>query len=474
MLILFQKMGKLWANNKNKIIKIISLIILISIIVFLYILFNKKESELNYMDCSNKNNVPRVIIDLDEPLKEKLETEEKIINGYPYNVFSVYEKTNATFKLIDNCNNNNLEEKIKISYRGQSSLILKKKQYSITFYDKSLEKNVSILNMPPGAKFALNGTLTDKTVLRNYLAYHMASQIMEYAPKTRYVDVYIKNNNEELNDSHYMGLYLIIEKIEQDENRVNIRKFNEKYNDISFIIARDKIKSNDLVYSTSWQELDAGFIFRGKNKSSRTVIKAVYPSSGKVTENYQMKIEEYVNNFETALYGIDFKDKNKGYQNYIDVNSFIEYEMINEIFKNIDGGEVSTFFYKDIGGKLKAGPVWDFDLSSGNTDDDGMNEYSGFSTNNTIWFERLFQDPYFTKRYISRYIHYRRTIWTDEKISEMIDNVVTLIDESAKKNTEKWYKNVSYEEEVDDLKQFLIDRLNWLDNNIRAISRYES
>lgn len=148
--------------------------------------------------------------------------------------------------------------------------------------------------------------------------------------------------------------------------------------------------------------------------------------------------------------------------------------MVNEITKNIDGGEVSSFFYKDIGQKIKAGPLWDFDMSLGNTNIEAIDDPTGFLMLETIWYERFFQDEYFVEKYKSIYKRYRNTIWNDENINLLIDEAVLEMGPAIERNNEKWYPKDTmedYVEEVEKLRSFLITRLNWIDDNLNLLKR---
>ncbi len=272
-----------------------------------------------------------------------------------------------------------------------------------------------------------------------------------------------------------MGVYLLTEKIERDKNRVHISKNNDKYKDISFIIARDKVKIGDTVLQSDWDKLEEEYIMIPQNiLKMRTKFTVIYPNQKNITEIHTKKIIDYINEFEYSLRSNKFNDRKEGYAKYIDIDSFIKYAIINEITKNIDGGEVSTYFYKDLGGTMKAGPVWDFDQSLGNTSVKEVNEPTGFRMVNTIWYDRLFQDEYFANRYKIMYKKYRNTIWTDANIHKMIDEALLELGPAIERNQRKWYKKSSiedYDKEVEDIKKFLKERFSWIDHNINLIKR---
>lgn len=482
----------------KKWIKIIFLTILIFILI-LSINFNLKSETVEVVKnepkrregctCPLDNNLPIIVIDTKgQKIEVNIEYVETTVNGRVVSIHDKSPKYLATLKLYEPVDGYTsicqtatptLETGILINVRGQSSMLNPKKQYTVNFIDKKGNENhLEILGMPAHDKWVLNASYSDRSLIRNYLAYKMAGQVMEYAPRTRFVELYLIDDlSKEISyDKHYMGVYILTEKIERAKGRINIKKNDDKYNDISFIIARDKIKAGDSVLKTHWSQLEDDYIIdEYGNIRMRTVITVTYPGSKTLTPELEEKITNFLNDFEYTLRSNYFNDRRKGYRKYIDVDSFVNFAMINEIFKNLDGGDVSTYFYKDIGGLMKAGPVWDFDLTIGNTSYESANEPTGFRMINTIWFDRLFQDKYFADRYRKvLYPYYRKTIWTTENIMKMIDELVEELGPAVSRNINRWYVNYTLEDyyrEIESIKKFLEVRLAWMDENIHLVKR---
>ncbi|MGB3159952.1 MAG: CotH kinase family protein [Carnobacterium sp.] len=446
------------------------------------------DSDVTEMTVDKKNNLPIMVIDTNgQTIDSNLEKKEVEINGIERDVFQSSEKYQVSMKLYEPnlsghtiINKNakpTVESNMVINVRGQSSLRYKKKQYTIRLVDEyDLKNPQELLGMAIHDKWVLNGMYSDKSLIRNYLSYKMGRDTMEYAPDTRFVELYMKTTDKEINiQDDYMGVYLLTEKIERDENRIAIDKNNDKYKDISFIVSRDKVKYEDTVLKSDWNKLEDDFIIdENNNIKARTVFTTTYPSKSNMTELYEKGIIDYINKFEYSLRASNFDDKREGFRKYIDVDSFIDYAIMNEITKNIDGGEVSTYFYKDIGGLLTAGPIWDFDQSLGNTPLEEVNEPTGFRMVNVIWYERLFQDEDFVKRYKSKYRQYRNTIWSDKNIDNLIDEALLELGPSADRNRRKWYLQDSkqdYEKEVEDIRVFLKERFSWMDENMNLLNR---
>lgn len=449
---------------------------------------NKVDNATTFNNYTIENNLPVMVIDTNgQQIESTLEKKEVEINGikrqlnqpskkYEVNM-KLYEPDLYTDTIINQDATPILESDMVINVRGQSSLKYEKKQYTIRLIDDYKLKNPQeLLGMKSHDKWVLNGMYSDKSLIRNYIAYKMGRDTMYYAPDTRYVEVYLKDTDEDLNvKNDYKGVYLLTEKIERDKNRIDIEKNSDMYKDTSFIISRDKIKLGDIVLKSDWNTLEDDFIIDANNNiKAGTVFTTTYPSKKNMTDLNEKQIVDYINRFEYSLRSSHFDDKREGYRKYIDEDSFIKYAFINEITKNIDGGEVSTYFYKDIGGLMKAGPVWDFDQSLGNTPIEEINEPTGFRMVNVVWYERLFQDEAFAKKYKAKYRHYRNTIWSDKNIDDLMDEVILELGPSVDRNREKWYPEDSredYENEVEDIRIFLKKRFDWMDKNINLINR---
>lgn len=447
--------------------------------------------------CPADNNLPIIVIDtkgqnledgLNDILKKASSSDIVIFDKAPkYKaLFTLYEVGDNGYTSICGKEEPALRQSVIIGIRGQSSFSTPKKQYGFKFINEDgSEVDKRILDMPAGSDWVLNGSYADKSLIRNYVAYSISDEIMEYAPRARFCEVYMREDASlELSKENYMGVYLIIEKIKRSPERVDIRKSNEKYSDQSFIIARDKIKNGDNVIKTLWGSLqkehsvgDDGLI------RPNSVIVGVYPGMTSMTEAQKSYITDYINKFEYALNSKNFKDPHQGYRRYIDVNSFVDYAIINELFMNYDGGSVSTYFYKDIGGLLKAGPVWDFDLILGNSTAAKANGPTGFRMYNTIWYNQLFKDPYFVKVYKKRYLYLRKNILSDKNLMNSMDNTVKMLGKAEGRNTEKWYSAAAgttgidspfnYNQEIMEMKKFLLERAKWMDENLIILNRFD-
>src|SRR5262245_3216802 len=206
----------------------------------------------------------------------------------------------------------------------------------------------------------------------------------------------------------------------------------------------------------------------------------VEPKADEITPAQKKWLTGFLNQFEDVLYGPNFKDPTIGYSAYIDADSFIDHHLLVEVTKNIDGFRFSTFFHKDRGGKLKIGPLWDWNLSIGNSQgkQGWMPEYwywPQLDDQQYSWYRRLFEDPDFGQRYADRWGQLRTNIFAAARLGRRIDELVTLLNEAQARNFQKWpilgrqvwpnyFIGRSYSDEVRWMKQWISTRIAWIDN----------
>ena len=402
----------------------------------------------------------------------------------------------------------NITSRANIKIRGNSSSHYPKKQFSLELINgKGEDKEVSLLGMPKESEWVLNGPFLDKSLMRNYIALNTASKIMEYAPRAKFCEVImVKDGDKELTEDNYRGVYILVEKIKRDDKRVDITKTLDNINETSFILAKDRQKEDDISVTSYGKETDQ--YFYGLN--------VVYPKKDLTPEKYDYIMDE-INNFERILYSDKFNHPTEGYSKYIDVDTFVDYYIINEFFKNTDAGMLSTYVYKDYEEKIKAGPVWDFNESMGNTinKDEQVYDYTEFTMIHKPWFDRLIMDINFANKVVETYKELRKTYLSDEYLTKFIDETVELLGGSIKRNFDRWpiyisnqakvfeesgeitsdssvnldiyikyleehkhlLKNTdgiatSYEEEINLMKNFIVNRGKWMDSNIDSLKKW--
>jgi len=370
---------------------------------------------------------------------------------------------------------------IGIEIRGSSSASFPKKGWGIeTRAPDSSNYNVSIFNWPADNDWVLHAPYSDKSLLRNVLTYKIGNDMGRYAPRTKLCEVV-------LNDE-YQGVYVFTEKIKINPGRVNINKLNP--NDVSdqaisggYIFKIDKTTAGGVIAWTSP-------FLQAPPSTNYTLYQLHDPAFDEVNTQQLNYIENAVTQFETALSSSNFSDPILGYEPFIDVGSFIDFMLVNEVTKNVDGYRISSFYYKQHiseGGKIVAGPLWDFNLAFGNANYcDGeltsgweidFNTICGGPLNNPFHWTRLVQDPDFTHKLNCRWQELRQTSLNEDTLMNYIDSMANYLQEASIRNFSRWqtlgnyvwpnnFIGNTYQEEIDYLKTWLSARLAWMDANM--------
>lgn len=354
-----------------------------------------------------------------------------------------------------------------IKYRGASSYSkFDKKQYRIKFYKnkKDSAKKVSLAGMGANSEWVLNGPYLDKTLIRNKLVYDLARELNGWAPDTRFVELFV--------DGEYQGVYLAVEPVTNGESRLRLSEFGLLSGETAYIVNRDRI-------DTGAEEIETW----GKTEGyTYNALYIRYPSENKITEKQKEYIKNDISEFEQVLYGENFSDKRIGYQAYIDMDNWVDYFIINEFAMNYDAGNLSTYVYKELGGKLQLA-VWDFN--------NGFDNYQWFRTETDVlytvknlWFERLWQDKTFREQVCERYRQLRKTTLSDEYIYDKIASYQEELGDAVDRNFKVWGysfednllvgKNKagtsrdigSYEEAMKQLTDTISERLAYLDKEL--------
>ncbi len=376
-----------------------------------------------------------------------------------------------------------------IEFRGSTSQqLFPKKPYGIELWVDSTEKSrkVALLGMPEESDWVLNTSYNDKTLMRDVLSYDIANRMGRYATRTRYCEMVINNN--------YEGLYILMEKIKKDKNRVDISTLKLTDNtgdDVTggYILKIDKTEgSKSKMWNTTLTIDGINYIIP---------IQIEYPKITDITDAQFNYIKNYVTEFEMSLKGSDYLTPKAKWRDMIDIDSFVDYFLITEFNKNVDGYRLSTFFYKDKdskGGKLKMGPAWDYNLAFGNAD-----YLEGYKTTgwqykindlavpakdtyflSPTWWERLSVDSTFRYRASKRWEVLRKSALNPDRINAWMDSTANTLNESKVRNFSRWtgvlgkyvwpnyYVGATYEQETTWMKDWIRQRTAWLDAQLKV------
>ena len=359
-----------------------------------------------------------------------------------------------------------------IKYRGSSSMNFAKKQYAFETWGMNKDDlDVSLFGLPAESDWVLYAPYSDKSLIRNYLAYKWAEDMGQYAPRTQFFELFLDTDGDGIvTYADYQGVYLLVEKIKQGPDRVDVDKMSlvdtqEPEIAGGYIIKRDRADPGDTGFVTSIENHQLYY---------------VYPNEDEINTQQKAWLSSWFAEFETVLHGADYDDPEIGYAAYIDELSFVDHFILNEGCKNVDGFRLSQYFYLDNDAELIAGPVWDFNLSMGNADYNSGQYTTGwyypYSTGAGYrYYPTLFRDPNFTQLYVDRLGELRQGILSQEGMWADINEIVDVLQESQQRNFEKWkilgvelwpnyYVGQTYADEINYLKNWLRDRFTWLDN----------
>lgn len=339
--------------------------------------------------------------------------------------------------------------------RGNSTWNAPKKPYAIKF-----DKKKSLISLPEDKSWVLLANYFDETLLRNDLAFFMGHEIssLEWTPHFYQVDLVL--------NGQYRGIYQLGEKVKISKKRVNV-------GDDGFLFEID---------NRAYIEDDARY-FSVSHLPNPINIKD--PEVEYFDDDYNYA-KEFVTEAEAALYSDGFTDVENGWQKYMDLDSFVEWYLMNEISKNADACVMFSSCYMNLkrGDKLKMGPLWDYDLAFGGypvnwseTTSSWANDYEGFKLKETGWYVRLFEDPAFVSKVKERFNYYYSY---KTSILNHLEKNASLIEDKMYEENKMWGRvcNTSstpaevkeiYQQKVDYLKTWLSNRLDWLNVNINAL-----
>ena len=377
--------------------------------------------------------------------------------------------------------------------RGSSSTQYPKRQYSFEAWDESGEdRDVEMFGMPAESDWILHAPYSDKTLMRNWLMYRWSRRIGRYAARTRFCEVYLHSRGEgAVSSADYRGVYVLMEKIEQGADRVAIERLGPLDD------AEPEVTGGYLL-KKDW--LDGDEFFR--TAVYRDALTFVSPRSEEISDRQRDWVQEHFDEFENALRGVGFADPVTGYAQYIDVDSFIDHHLLVELARNVDGFVVSTYLSKDRDGKIRMGPIWDYNGSLGGADYFCSCETEGwhhqfderdcagcreggatFPADNPSaysWYRRLFEDPTFARRYAVRWAELREVLG-DDVLRFDVELAVELLtdggaaDNAVERNFARWpildeyvWPNFlccgPYRDHVDWLLEWTTARVAWMDS----------
>lgn len=410
----------------------------------------------------------------------KINTEGETIVDEPRIMAKMQMINNADGKNSFSDTNYEYDGYIGIEIRGNTAQMFPKKSYTVeTRYSDGSNNNVSLLGLPAENDWVLHGPYSDKSLMRNALAYSIGNAMGNgWHPRTRFVEIEI--------NGEYRGVYLFVEKIKIDKNRVNIATLKPNDN------TGDELTGGYIISIDRDQEGSWNSPFMGRTGSVDVPFSYVDPKYKELTVQQRNYIREYITEFEYALHGNNFKDPELGYRAYINVETFIDYFIITELSRDLDGYRVSVYFHKDKdskGGKLTMTPFWDYNICFGNADFFSAGNPVGWASDGIgagdwyeipFWWDRFREDPYFETLLKYRWEKLRERVISKSTINDFIDSCQHVLKNAQARNFQKfdilnsyvWPNNYiggTYANEVNYLKNWISDRIDWLDTQMDKI-----
>ncbi|MBK1883410.1 CotH kinase family protein [Luteolibacter pohnpeiensis] len=391
-----------------------------------------------------------------------------------------------------------------IRYRGSSSQNFPKKPYSVEFWDETDNgKDLEILDMPAESDWVFYAPYYfDRTYTRNPFIYEVSRRLGRYAPRTRFVEVFYNSDGGDLVDSDYAGVYVFMEQIKLNSTRIGYGTVDSS--DVPPDGTIDPLAEGDWTggYLLKIDRADSDEYDWRTNHGIPTQISGTtnsiilsrpkmedldggpYTSDSAATSGSRQVayIRSYVQSFEDALYA-DQADgfSTHNYLNYIDRDAWIDHLLMVSFSKNVDGLRLSAFFYKPQNAKLSAGPVWDFDRSMDSYDgrDDSATTWYGSSDATQYfdydWWGMLSSDPDFAQKFYDRWAELRKTVFSDESLTELvlsmrdeIDSTANGLTSAAARDAARWSSNEprsgSFTAETQAMLTWILNRASWIDN----------
>jgi CotH kinase protein len=389
-----------------------------------------------------------------------------------------FSKVLASFKIIDNpagqlnhpTDPPSYEGQISIRLRGNYSAGLPQKPYTFETLDEAtgLDTSVALLGMPKEEDWILLATWNDKSFVRNALMFNLARAAGQWAPNTRHVELLL--------NGQYNGIYVFCEKIKRDGDRVNVEKLTPEQNTLP--------------------ELSGGYIFRHDygwdfgtdnwqpvNCPDRSLnFEMVYPKIEDITPAQLTYVKYYMDVMEATLFSSNFADSLTGYHQYLDMDSWVDYFILSELSGNVDAYKKSMFYHKERNGLLKMGPIWDFDWALKFLGENSFPNGAGWLYKVDPCTQDVLYVP-FRKKVCERWQFLRANQMHNDQIFGYIDSTALALDEAQARHFERWQclgfdsgapelppYPTTYAGEVDKLKQFLQQRIAWMDTNLPNIA----
>lgn len=319
-----------------------------------------------------------------------------------------------------------VSERALIRVRGKTSRSFDKKSYLLKFTTQDGSKNLDVPldGMVADNSWVLHGPILDKTLIRNYLCYNLSGELMEYVPEVRFCELYL--------NGEYQGVYVLTEKVRYNpDGRCTITKTDPKLRQTSFILLLDRGTTDE---SHSLQTFLDNNGTRGLLNRQNEYFEIVYPGLS-LTSTQKEYITTTVSQLEKILYSFDSSDRQRGYPAYLDVDSFVYYYILNQFFMNSDAGHLSTYYVKDVRGKIQI-VGWDYNNTFNNFFNDLLESDNFFYINS--WYACMLRDEWFVNQVEKQYRKLRGTVLNEDYLETYIAQTIDYLGPAVERNNARW------------------------------------
>ncbi|MGC6427132.1 MAG: CotH kinase family protein [Akkermansiaceae bacterium] len=420
------------------------------------------------------SNLPIVVVDTMGSGGENVE-------GLRAATFTVYEPVDGVAALTQEPS---LTSRAGYRVRGQSSAGFAKKQYRFELWNQENEdKDQALLGMPSDSDFILGAPFVDKSFIRNSLAYELGREIGLNAPRTRHVEVFLNTDGGDLNyETDYVGVYFVGETNKITNDRIDLKKLDPQDDTEPQITGGYMMKWEQNVSEAS------------KRVPGFSNLELVDPDGAdEATTGQKQWLSNYLQDVDARVKSEDRGDPVTGYAPVLDVPSYANIMVINELARDQDGYMRSAYMSKDRGGKIIQGPLWDYNLGMGtgccrnnrNTSPTGTDSGWQYLENTPVsehkWERDLVQDPDFWQAFVDRWQGLRAGILDDDALHARMDAQSDPLQAAAVRNFARWDNlgstnftfffspaSADYQGQIDFMKDWTTDRMAWIDSQMTS------
>lgn len=371
--------------------------------------------------------------------------------------------------------------------RGNTSRYFRKQNYKMTLVDPEnaqIEVKEKLLGMDAESEWALHGPYLDKTLMRNYVWMNLSAEIMGDLPDVRFCELVV--------DGEYRGVYVLMEMIHEGKGGVDLTDYEEGNAVFSYMVRLEPQKE----FLENPKTLDT-FTRYTERMEFGTKMELIYPGIRYQTEQVKEYVETDINEIERRLYSNEMEKNPESCWEYLDLASFADYYILQEYLAVNDAFYASTYFYKDVRGKLHIGPVWDYN----NALDNFLRKMPAteFLISQRGWYSQIMKSEKFVNYVTERYKNLRKGILSDENVEQYVRDVERWLGSAVERNFKVWgytfdadqlelYEKQrpaygdntpmeelnpgSYEEAVKKMLDYAKTRGRWMDREIDTLRQY--